>query len=227
MNNVLAVPFHRAGERTGAGARSEDLLATKADRRVTSRPEDPDARLMTLVGRGDLSAFHTLVDKYQGPLTNFLYRVVLNHAEAEELAQDVFLKVHRAAPRYRPEARFSTWLYRIATNTALNAVKARGRRLTVSLDAIEGHRGADEAIAAAQRQPDDELERDELIRAVDRALAGLPERQRMAVILHRFEGFSYDEIAQALSASVDAVDAMLRRAKVALRDALAPYRPDR
>jgi len=194
---------------------------------VTHATEDPDARLMLLAGRGDRSAFRTLVDKYQAPLTNFLYRVVLDQAEAEDLAQDVFVRMHQASGRYRPEAKFSTWLYRIATNVALNALKSKRRRPTASLDAMEERGGVNQVPAAAEQRPDRELEREETIRAVDRALRHLPERQRMAVVLQRFEGLSYEEIGEALSVSVEAVDSMLRRAKAALRDSLAPYRPRR
>jgi RNA polymerase sigma-70 factor, ECF subfamily len=180
---------------------------------------------MLLAGRGDRSAFRTLVDKYQAPLTNFLYRVVLDQAEAEDLAQDVFVKVYRAAGRYRPDAKFTTWLYRIATNAALNAARSKHRRPTASLDAMEERGGASQVSAPVEQRPDRELEREETIRAVDRALRQLPERQRMAVVLQRFEGLSYEEIGEALSMSVEAVDSMLRRAKAALRDALAPHRP--
>jgi RNA polymerase sigma-70 factor (ECF subfamily) len=180
---------------------------------------------MVAAGRGDRSAFRNLVEKYQGPLTNFLYRAVLDQAEAEDLAQDVFVKIHQASGRYRPEARFSTWLYRIATNVALNALKSKRRRPTDSLDALEEQGGAHQVAAAAEHRPDRELERDEVIRAVDRALRQLPERQRMAVVLQRFEGLSYEEIGEALSMSVEAVDSMLRRAKATLRNALTPYRP--
>ena len=180
---------------------------------------------MLLAGRGDRSAFRALVDKYQGPLTNFLYRVVLDQAEAEDLAQDVFVKVYRASGRYRPNAKFATWLYRIATNAALNAVRSKRRHPTASLDAMDERGGASQVSAPVERRPDRELEREEAIRAVDRALRQLPERQRLAVILQRFEGLSYEEIGEALSMSVEAVDSMLRRAKAALRDALAAYRP--
>jgi RNA polymerase sigma-70 factor (ECF subfamily) len=192
---------------------------------VTHTTEDPDARLMLLAGRGDHSAFRALVDKYQAPLTNFLSRAVLDQAEAEDLAQDVFVRIYQASGRYRPDAKFSTWLYRVATNVALNALKSRRRRPTSSLDALEERGGANQMPAPAVNRPDRELEREETIRAVDRALRQLSERQRMAVVLQRFEGLSYEEIGQALSMSVEAVDSMLRRAKAALRDALAAYRP--
>jgi RNA polymerase sigma-70 factor (ECF subfamily) len=158
---------------------------------------------------------------------NVLYHIVVDQAEAEDLAQDVFLKIYKAAGRYRPDAKFSTWLYRIATNTALNAPKAKRRRPTVSLDEMEEQGRPTPALAGALEPPDRVLERRRSVRAVQRTLRQLPERQRMAVILHRFEGLSYQEIAEALSVSVDAVDAMLRRAKASLRDALAPYHPGR
>jgi RNA polymerase sigma-70 factor (ECF subfamily) len=180
---------------------------------------------MTRVGRGDLAAFRALVDRYQNRLVNVLYQVVGDQSEAEDLAQNVFLKVYKAAGRYRPEAKFSTWLYRIATNTALNALKARRRRPMVSLDEMEEQGRPMNAPAGTPERPDRVLQRLEVVRAVQQALRQLPERQRMAVILHRFEGLSYQEIGEALSVSVDAVDAMLRRAKASLRDALGLHRP--
>jgi RNA polymerase sigma-70 factor (ECF subfamily) len=206
----------------------ESTPSTSAARSVVNQePDDPDARLMTLVSGGDLAAFRVLVDRYQHRLVNVLYHIVVDQAEAEDLAQDVFLKIYKAAGRYRPDAKFSTWLYRIATNTALNALKAKRRRPTVSLDEMEEQGRPTPALAGAPEPPDRVLERRRSVRAVQRALRQLPERQRMAVILHRFEGLSYQEIAEALSVSVDAVDAMLRRAKASLRDALAPYHPGR
>jgi len=180
---------------------------------------------MTLVGRGDVAAFRALVDRYQNRLVNVLYQVVGDQSEAEDLAQDVFLKVYKAAGRYRAEARFSTWFYRIATNTALNALKAKRRRPTVSLDEMEEQGRSVNALSATPDPPDRVLQRAEVVRAVQRALHQIPERQRMAVILHRFEGLSYQEIAEALRVSIDAVDAMLRRAKASLRDALVLHRP--
>ena len=190
---------------------------------VPAGVDDPDATLMTRVGRGDLSAFRALVDKYQGPLVHFLYHVLLDHGEAEDAAQDVFLKVYRAAERYRPDAKFATWFYRIATNTALNVLKTRTRRPTVSLDALLEQRGPDTWPPSPQIGPDRQAERDQLIRAVGHAFRRFPDRQRMAVVLHRFEGLSYREISEVLSTSVDAVDALLRRAKADLREALIPW----
>jgi len=185
---------------------------------------------MVLAGRGDRAAFRALVEKYQGPVTNFLHHLVADQGQAEELAQEVFLRVFRAAPRYRPDARFTTWLYRIATNLALNALRARKRRPTVPLDDLgpdEGGGRSQSATAPREARPDEALERDELARWVGLAVRSLPERQRIAVVLHRFEGLSYQAIAEVMSSSPDAVDALLRRAKDALRDALAPYAPQK
>jgi RNA polymerase sigma-70 factor, ECF subfamily len=185
---------------------------------------------MARVGQGNRAAFRILVERHQGPLTNFLHHLTSDQGQAEELAQDVLLRVYRAAPRYRPEARFTTWLYRIATNLALNALRARRRKPTVSLDDEgSGNPGPERHSATApdEPRPDDAFERDEIVRAVGLAVRRLPERQRIAVVLHRFEGLSYQEIADVLSSSPDAVDALLRRAKDALRDALAPYSPKR
>jgi RNA polymerase sigma-70 factor, ECF subfamily len=179
---------------------------------------------MLQVAAGDMSAFRELVARHQAPLVNFVYRVVLDRAEAEDLVQETFFNAYKAAARYRPEARFSTWLYRIATNLALNALTARRRRPRVSLDAEENSTPQASRIRADDKDaPDRQLERRELAEAVERALAQLPERQRTAVALHRFEGFSYEEIAEAMSCSVDAVDSLLRRAKTALKQALAPF----
>jgi RNA polymerase sigma-70 factor, ECF subfamily len=182
--------------------------------------------LMARVGQGDRAAFRTLVERYQGPLTNFLHHLTSDQGQAEELAQDVFLRVYRAAPRYRPDARFTTWLYRIATNLALNALRARARKPTVPLDDDASRAAGPErhsATAPREARPDEMFERDEIVHAVGRAVRNLPERQRIAVVLHRFEGLSYQAIADVLSSSPDAVDALLRRAKEALREALAPY----
>jgi len=192
-------------------------------RDAISGADDPDAQLMLLVAQGNVSAFRTLVDKYQGPLTNFLNHMLLDRAEAEDAAQDVFLNVYRAASRYRADARFATWLYRIATNTALNSLKARRRKPTVSLDALVEQQGGDGWASSSSDRADVGLQRAELSRAIQRALGQLPERQRIAVVLHRFEGLSYREISDVLSTSVDAVDGMLRRAKTELRQALTPW----
>ena len=173
---------------------------------------------MLRVKDGDRAAFRHLVERYRHPLTNFVYRSVLSRPDADDLTQEVFLRVFRAAPSYQPTAKFSTWLYRIAANTCLNYLKTAGRarmqpfepeRLTAKSDG-DPHRG---------------FERQELEAAVEQALQRLPDRQRMAVTLRRFEELSYSEIAEAMDCSVQAVDSLLRRAADMLRTTLASYRP--
>jgi len=157
---------------------------------------------------------------------NFIYRMVLNTAEAEDLTQEAFLRAYRAAPRYRPEARLSTWLFRIAINLALKKLRAGRRNRALSLNQIFGAgRRSSEPAAAAESQPDVQLEQREMLRALEAALHELPERQRIAVTLQRFEGFSYHESAETMGCSIESVESLLGRAKSKLRDSLAPYAP--
>jgi len=191
---------------------------------VSQYASDPDAELMLRVQQGDESAFAALVEKYQRPMMNFMYRMVLNAAEAEDLTQEAFLRAYRAAPRYRPEARLSTWLFRIAINLALKKLRAGRLKRALSLNQVfgAGHRSSEPA-AAAEFQPDVQLEQREMLQALETALHELPERQRIAVTLQRFEGFSYHEIAETMGCSVGSVESLLGRAKSKLRDSLAPY----
>ena len=185
---------------------------------------DPDAELLLQVAQGDESAFKILVQKHQDGVTNLAYRLILDRAAAEELAQDVFLRVFRAASRYRPTARFSTWLYRIATNVILNELKSAKRSRTVALDDPKQAHVLKEAVRAQAPGPEDQLQRKEMAASVELALESLPARQRTAVVLHQFEGLSYRDIAEAMNCTVEAVEALLGRAKRALRDALKEYR---
>ena len=194
---------------------------------VSQYASDPDADLMLRVKSGDESAFEVLVEKYQKPVMNFIYHMVLNAAESEDLAQETFLRAYRAAQRYRSETRLSTWLFRIALNLALNKLRAdrRNRALFLSQNDREGYHSREPAVAA-ESHPDAQLEQCEMLRALEAALHELPERQRIAVILQRFEGFSYHEIAQTMECSIDSVESLLGRAKSNLRNALAPYAPE-
>lgn len=186
--------------------------------------DDPDAALMLHVAQGDQAAFKMLVQKYQTGVTNLAYRLLLDRAVAEELAQDVFLRVFRAAPRYKPTAKFSTWLYRIATNVVLNEVKSARRSRTVALDDIQHAHGLADTLTTGVPGPEEQLQRKEMAALVERALQSLPARQRTAVVLHRFEELSYRDIAGAMDCTVEAVEALLGRAKSALREALKGYR---
>ena len=190
---------------------------------VSQYASDPDAELMVRVKQGDESAFAALVEKYQRPVMNFIYRMVLNTAEAEDLTQEAFLRAYRAAPRYRHEARLSTWLFRIAINLALKKLRSGRLKRALSLNQVFGAGRRVREPAAAGLQPDVQLEQREMLRALETALHELPERQRIAVTLQRFEGFSYHEIAETMGCSVGSVESLLGRAKSKLRDSLAPY----
>lgn len=181
-----------------------------------------DAELMWRFQSGEMAAYEDLVGRYTLRLHRFLQRLVLNTAVAEELTQDTFLRVFLARDRYQATATFSTWIYRIATNLALNWIRdSRHARQTASLETltISGIRLQIAAIArTAEQDLLDQAERDR-IRA---AIAALPERQRIAVILHKYEGLDYEAIARTLGCSVPALKSLLCRAYAVLRERLAP-----
>ena len=183
---------------------------------------DSDVQLMLAVKKGDRHAFDDLMRKYYARIFNFAYRLIGNRQLAEDLTQDVFMKVYKSATRYRPRSKFQTWLYTIAKNTFLNEMR-RNRRQMVSLDepldAETGERkkevpdpDVDPAAAFIQK---------ELQKQVRAAIDDLPENQKIAVILRRYEGFTYAEIAATLEVTDKAVKSLLSRAKVNLKDKLA------
>ena len=183
-----------------------------------------DVQLMLDVKAGDDESFNLLLQKYRTPLVNFLYRMVRDTATAEDLAQEVFLRVYRARKQYSPSAKFTTWLFRIATNLALNSVRDnRHHQMDVSLDAAP----ADEDTAPLQL-PAREMRIDEHMVERDRAafirgvISALPEKQRVAVLLHKYEEMDYGEIARILDCSESALKSLLFRAYETLRVQLAP-----
>jgi RNA polymerase sigma-70 factor, ECF subfamily len=182
-----------------------------------------DVQLMLDVKAGDEASFDLLLQKYRSPLVNFLYRMVRDTATAEDLAQEVFLRVYRARKQYSPSAKFTTWLFRIATNLALNSVRDnRYRRMELSIDApVEEDEAPREVPAREQRIDEFMVERDrsEFIR---RTIAALPEKQRAAVLLHKYEEMDYGEIARILECSESALKSLLFRAYETLRVQLAP-----
>lgn len=182
-----------------------------------------DVQLMLDVKAGDDSSFELLLQKYRTPLVSFLYRMVRDQATAEDLAQEVFLRVYRARKKYAPNAKFTTWLFRIATNLALNALRdGRYRRMEVSLDQPE--KDEHPVIDLPDRRPGVEqqlLARDRAA-LIRRAIQGLPEKQRAAVLLHKYHELDYDEIARILKCSESALKSLLFRAYETLRVQLAP-----
>ncbi|HYL68229.1 MAG TPA: sigma-70 family RNA polymerase sigma factor [Candidatus Limnocylindria bacterium] len=182
-----------------------------------------DVQLMLDVKAGDEASFDLLLQKYRTPLVNFLYRMVRNSATAEELAQEVFLRVYRARKQYSPSAKFTTWMFRIATNLALNSVRDnRYQRMQVSLDAPVEEDEAPIQIPAREKRIDERMVERDRAEIIHRAITALPEKQRVAVLLHKYEEMDYGEIARILECSESALKSLLFRAYETLRVQLAP-----
>lgn len=189
---------------------------------------DPDVRLMLQVRDDVQGAFETLVERYQHRLLGVLAHLVGSVEEAEDLTQDVFLRVYRARKGYRPRARFSTWLFTIANNLALNHLRGKGRSPTVTLDG--GDVSSSQPAAPLKKQalardgtPSTQLRQVELSEVVREALGTLGEDQKVAVLLNKFEDMSYAEIAEVMGRSEAAVKSLLARARNHLREQLEPY----
>lgn len=182
-----------------------------------------DAEIMLRVKAGDDAAFDHLVEKFRRPLVGFLYRMARSHAVAEELAQEVFLRVYRSRGSYRADAKFTTWMYRIATNLAVNYARdTRCRRGEVSLDEpTEG--GAAFEVVDGGLTAEQELLRRERVRAIRSRVEALPERQRLAVVMHKYQGLDYRQIAQVLKLSESATKSLLFRAYETLRESLKEF----
>ena len=189
--------------------------------RVMATTASPDVLLMLRVRDGDRDGFDLLVERHRADLVGYLYRMVFNYAIAEELAQETFLRAYRSRARYQPTAQFTTWLYRIGTRLAWNWL--RDNRWALRHDSIESESEDRRPLDLPDPQPlaDDLMVRAERARRVQRALARLPERQRAAVVMLRYNGLAYQQIAAALNCSTQSVKALLFRAHATLRDRLA------
>jgi len=172
---------------------------------------DDDALMLRIAATRDEDAFEVLVLRWQQPVFGFLWHMLRSREEAEDLTQDVFLKVLDQAPRYRPEGKFRSWLLRIAANRARSSLRRRKVLRWVSFDPDRHDRPRREDNAALQ------LERDETAARVREAIGRLPQRQQEAVVLRRYQELSYEEIAVALSATLPAVESLLQRAAANLR----------
>ena len=188
---------------------------------------DPDVRLMLQVRDGDAHAFEELMLRYQNRVLSLLAHLVGQRDLAEDLTQEVFLRVYRARGRYVPGAKFSTWLFTIANNVASNALRTKARRHEVHLtpSASESAPLSLEAVALAASglMPTRQLDKAELCAAVRQAIGSLNDRQRMAVLLAKFEHLSYADIAEVMDMSPQAIKSLLSRARCNLREALEPY----
>jgi len=179
-----------------------------------------DAELMLRVKDGDEESFANLLSKHRDPVINYLYRMVQNAAVAEELAQDVFLRVYRARSTYEPTAKFTTWLYRIATRVALNFL--RDGRVTRAAVPLEGPTGEMlPELRTHEPTVEDRLIADVRAQEIRSAILALPDKQRAAVILHKYQDLDYREIAASLECSESAVKSLLFRAYETLRGRLA------
>jgi len=182
---------------------------------------DYDAELMLRVKEGDGASFAVLLEKHRSSVIHFVYRMVQNQAVAEELAQEVFLRVYRSRSTYEPTAKFTTWLFRIATHLALNSLRdGKNRRHEDRLDEQSEDQPARQL---ADRRPSVEQSMVQEVRLVEvrRAVASLPEKQRAAVLMHKYEELEYSQIARVLNCSESAVKSLLFRAYETLRARLA------
>lgn len=214
------IPFQLPAQPLVAGGVEEDMAAAPA---TLAFPGDLDAQLMLRVRLGDAASFNLLLERHRTPVVHFLYRMVQNRAIAEDLAQEVFLRVYRSRAGYEPSAKFTTWLFRIATNLAFNWIRdEKNRRQQRSLDGDESGavaRQIGDGKPSVEKRLVDEVK----LQEVRDAIAQLPEKQRAAVLMHKYEEMEYSQIAKVLSLSESAVKSLLFRAYENLRMRLAHY----
>jgi len=216
------------GPRGGRGEAPQAEEGWELEGKAGAIASDPasDAAVMLKVAAGDEVAFNFLVQKYHRPMIHFLFRMVHNQAVAEELAQEVFLRVYRSRSSYRAEAKFSTWLYRIATNLAVNHARdTRHERAAqnVYLDAPDEETGTTPDVADDEPTVEQKLVREERMAAIRSHVMALPERQRMAVLMHKYQGMDYRQIGDVLKLSESATKSLLFRAYQTLRDRLKDF----
>jgi RNA polymerase sigma-70 factor (ECF subfamily) len=193
---------------------------------LASLDPSSDAAIMLRAAAGDEEAFNYLAEKYHRPIFHFLFRMVHNQAIAEELAQEVFLRVYRSRQSYRAEARFTTWLYRIATNLAVNHARdtkyERAAR-NVYLDAPDEQTGATPEVADEEPSAEQSMIHQERMNAIRTHVMALPDRQRMAVLMHKYQEMDYREIGEVLKLSESATKSLLFRAYQTLRGKLKDF----
>jgi RNA polymerase sigma-70 factor (ECF subfamily) len=193
---------------------------------VVAGVEISDAEVMLRVKTGDQSAFDYLVQKYRRPIVSFMYRMARNAAAAEDLAQEVFLRVYRSRENYEASAKFTTWLYRIATNLAVNHARdTRQERpeVTVSIDEPDEDTGTTFEVPDGSLNAEQIMMRQERMLAIRRKVEALPEQQKLAVIMHKYQQMDYKQIAEVLKKSESATKSLLFRAYETLRDQLKEY----
>ncbi|MGA3045532.1 MAG: sigma-70 family RNA polymerase sigma factor [Terracidiphilus sp.] len=208
------------------GAGSAPMPGSRPENLAGGIDSSSDAAIMLRVAAGDEAGFNYLVQKYHRAMIHFLFRMVRNQAVAEELAQEVFLRIYRSRESYRAEAKFTTWLYRIATNLAVNHARdTRHERSaqTIYLDAPDEESGTTPDVADDEPSVEQRLMRDERMAAIRTHVMALPERQRMAVLMHKYQGMDYRQIGDVLKLSESATKSLLFRAYQTLRDKLKEF----
>jgi RNA polymerase sigma-70 factor, ECF subfamily len=214
------------GGLTNFAGNSPSASASKARADAGAGLDRTDVDLMLRVKTGDESAFAYLVQKYRRPMVGFMYRMCHNPSTAEELAQEVFLRVYRSRTSYEPSAKFTTWLYRIATNLAANHARdTRHERPenTLRLDEPDSETGATLDLADESPSAEEEILRRERLAAIRSRVNALPERQRVAVIMHKYQQMDYREIGEVLKLSESATKSLLFRAYETLREQLKEF----
>jgi RNA polymerase sigma-70 factor, ECF subfamily len=213
--DVSTAAFHR-GMLMGASSVTAPAIAAV----------DPDAEVMLRAKAGDPSAFNYLVQKYRRPMVSFMFRMARNAAAAEDLAQEVFLRVYRSRENYEASAKFTTWLYRIATNLAVNHARdTRHERpeVQVSLDEPDEESGTTLELPDGTLNAEQQIVRRERMQAIRMKVEGLPEQQRLAVIMHKYQQMDYKQIAEVLKKSESATKSLLFRAYETLREQLKEF----
>jgi RNA polymerase sigma-70 factor (ECF subfamily) len=210
---------------TGPRSSGVDSTVPGGDRAAAGAGQT-DAEVMLAVAAGDEAGYNYLVTKYHRQIIHFLYRMVHNEAVAEELSQEVFLRVYRSRESYRAEAKFSTWLYRIATNLAVNHArdtKYERTAQTLELDAPDAESGTMPEVADDDPNIEQRMLREERMAAIRAQVAALPERQRMAVLMHKYQEMDYRQIGEVLKLSESATKSLLFRAYQTLRERLKDF----
>ncbi|MBI5074196.1 MAG: RNA polymerase sigma factor [Nitrospirae bacterium] len=188
---------------------------------MTDSSEETDVRLMGLIRKGDAKAFELLVARHQRSVYNLALRFLNDSDEAEDVTQDAFIRIYKAAATYTPEAKFTTWLYTIVRNLCFNVLRVRRQAVIVSVD--------DESLPelpAKNEDPVERISREQLREKVTHAVSRLPDNMRLAVILSKYHGLSYDEIAGIMGCSVNAIKLRVHRAKSVLAEELSALRDE-
>ena len=177
----------------------------------------PDDVLVQKCKNGDLDAFDQLVKRYESKVYTLAYRFTGNHADANDLAQETFIRIYQALPSFRGDSSFATWLYRIASNVCRDELRRQQRRKKISLDEVMSQSGCNLSLAYDSESPEESLEKSELQRAVQNCLNALSDEHRLILIMREIQGLSYEEIAAALDCSLGTVKSRLNRSRQALK----------